>query len=216
MTKFLFLDIETTGFNPEYDFITQIAGVLTDIDGNMLKYDNMYLSLPEGELMPSKAMRLTGITDELLAEKGISIEEAESRLDDLIDNNTFVVAHYAPFDLYFIESFLDVVPDFIDTRTMSYYLRPGKKASLKDLTQAYGIVNDRAHNALYDAGATKEVFFAMLKDAGMAPMEAVMMFEGLVGEKEDRPCDYYPVMTRAKLTFGDEAVPLDYRNRNEA
>lgn len=216
MTKFLFLDIETTGFNPDYDYITQIAGVLTDMNGKPLKHDNMYMSLPEGELMPTKAMRLTGITDELLEEKGISHDEAAEKLNELIDDDTIVVAHYAPFDLHFIEHyFKNTMPyvglPFIDTRTMSYYLRPGKKASLKDLTQSYGIVNERAHNALYDAGATKEVFYAMLKDAGMAPMEALMMFENLVGEKEDRPCDYYPKMTRATLIFGDEAVPLEYK-----
>jgi DNA polymerase III epsilon subunit-like protein len=210
MIKFLFLDIETTGFNPDYDFITQIAGILTDENGKALKVENFYLKLPEGELMPSKAMRLTGITDELLAEKGVTMEEAAVKLNALVDDETVVVAHYAPFDLHFIEHYFSNALDFICTRTMSYYLRPGKKASLRDVCVAYGVVNENAHNALYDAKATQEVFFTMLSDALMTTAEGLMMFENVVGELEDKPCDYYPMLTRARLICRD-GEPVEYR-----
>lgn len=213
MTKFLFLDIETTGLNPEECDVTQIAAIMTDETGMPMDELNVYVSLPEGKTVPPMITELTGIDDALLAEKGVSKGEAAEMLKRMWDMDTVVVAQYAPFDLPFLEKhgffYEGVGLPFICTRTMSYYLRPGKRASLKDLAHVYGVNNPAAHDAINDARTTKDVFFAMLSDAGMSAIEGLMMFEGVVGERRDRPVEHTPLTTRAKVIFGREPLKYD-------
>lgn len=72
----------------------------------------MYCRLPDGQKIPEKIVELTGITDQMLAEQGITEDEMAEQFaeiitgeygKDLFENlkDTLLVAHNAQFDLNF-------------------------------------------------------------------------------------------------------------------
>ena len=63
MSKMLFLDLETTGFSREWDYIIEVAGVLIDSETRqVLETFHEYIKPPRH--IPAKVTELTGITDQ--------------------------------------------------------------------------------------------------------------------------------------------------------
>ena len=88
----LVFDVETTGLlpkNPTLEnspYITQLSFVLYDKDKKSIHFEyNQFIRIPEEIEIPVKVSEITGITRELLNEKGILIQDA------LLD---FIVAFY--------------------------------------------------------------------------------------------------------------------------
>lgn len=187
--NYVFLDLETTGLYADEHFITEVAAVKTDEHGEILAEAQSYVLLPEGEEVPAHITELTGITDAMLAEKGAPVSEVMLDLQAFI-GDAIVVAHFAPFDLSFVERHFKV-KNFMDTRSMVYTVRPLDAASLKNLTDFYGITLENHHSALYDARALKEVFFRLKSDLA----ESTDLLLNAVGSRRDRLVNYYPSST---------------------
>lgn len=116
----VFFDTETTGFNAQANRIIELAaiGVRRNFEGKAEIWREMdvYCKLPDGQKIPEKIVELTGITDQMLAERGISEDEMAAQfaeimigedsadLFDLLKNlkDTLLVAHNAQFDLNFV------------------------------------------------------------------------------------------------------------------
>jgi len=204
LIQYVFLDLETTGLDAETSFVTEIAAVRTDAHGEVLAEFQTMVSLPHGETVPEFIVGYTGITDEML-EGAPGQEYAMIMLRDFIDYDadgvqTIVVAQYAPFDLSFIEKHF-TVEHFFDTRTMSYELFPGQKASLKDLTARYGIEQAEAHRALSDARDTAEVFHEMRQDMELSQFVSLL---NVVGTRPDREPKVLPKATLYVKDYGEK------------
>ena len=113
----VFFDTETTGFNAQANRIIELAaiGVRRNFEGKVEIWKEMdvYCKLPDGQKIPEKIVELTGITDQMLADQGISEDEMAAQFAeiiigedsaDLFENlkDTLLVAHNAQFDLNFI------------------------------------------------------------------------------------------------------------------
>ena len=109
--KVCFLDLETTGLNKDSCKIIEFAGKVTAIDkdsGELLGIVDEYESFndPEESLEP-EIVRITGITDEIVA--GHSIDwESVSRV---LNNADIIVAHNASFDRSFMDRYLPLSQD---------------------------------------------------------------------------------------------------------
>ena len=104
----LYVDVETTGFDPERDAIIELAmfpftytldGAITHVHRDRAR---IWRQDPGGPIPPEIA-RITGLTDLDLAGQAIDVAAA----DALIRSSHLIVAHNATFDRSFVES---VVP----------------------------------------------------------------------------------------------------------
>lgn len=98
----VFLDTETTGFDPGRDKIIELAMVAFeyDLQGNIYRVLRTSSQLEDpGAPLPAEIVNLTGLTDEDVAGQHISDVE----VDDFLSGVRLVIAHNAAFDRPFVE-----------------------------------------------------------------------------------------------------------------
>ncbi len=156
---YVVFDIETTGLSPVNDEITEI-GAVKIIDGQITETYSQLIN--PGRPIPQKIVQLTGITDEMVADKP-SIDAVMPEFLAFCENSV-VVAHNASFDTGFIRqksgmlnlSFQNKV---MDTLRLSRELFPGQaKHSLGVVAERLGVSLENHHRAVDDATATAEIF----------------------------------------------------------
>jgi len=164
-TIFVAFDLETTGLSPQFDRIVEI-GAVKYIDGKeVAKYG--VLVNPE-MAMPPGAAAVNGITDEMLAGKGV-IKDILPEFLKFIEG-AVLVAHNASFDLGFVRSSMarlglgQLPNDYVDTRVMAQKAFPGRpNYKLQSLALDLGVKALEAHRAEDDARVCLELFQACLK-----------------------------------------------------
>jgi DNA polymerase III epsilon subunit family exonuclease len=95
----IFLDLETTGLDPEHDRITEIC-VLRAVFGEKV-HDGLATLINPGRSIPQQIVDLTGITDEMVKDK--PGEEVLHQFLDYIDKD-LVHAYNADFDMSFLRA----------------------------------------------------------------------------------------------------------------
>ncbi|HTH93239.1 MAG TPA: 3'-5' exonuclease [Candidatus Paceibacterota bacterium] len=170
-----FVDVETTGFDPEVAEIIELAVVIAKMrDGELVVTDQLDLKIrPEHiETADPAALRVNGYNeaDWLFA---VDLKDAMNSFADKTEGAIFV-AHNMTFDYNFIakafqKTGIENKMHFqkLDTISIAFgVLHDNKdemnKLSLKALTEYYGIENKKAHTAFADTYATYEVFKKML------------------------------------------------------
>lgn len=100
----LFVDVETTGMHWMTDRIIEFAGVPFTFgkdSGRIINVGTPVVSLEDpGRPVPPEIVRLTHITDEMVAGKRIDDTEVKT----LADNAQLIIAHNAKFDRPFVEA----------------------------------------------------------------------------------------------------------------
>lgn len=166
--KICSLDFESTHdntFDTENMLITEVGAVLYDTEDKKpitlisdLLWDNSY------PVSPQELVEITGITDELLQNHGISPAEGLSKLNRMLGECDYVLAHNGnqfdkplyrancerydiPYiDKVWMDSMLDVeYPDYIATRKLTY------------LAAEHGFANPFSHRAVFDSLTTLKV-----------------------------------------------------------
>lgn len=169
--EYLVVDVETTGrAADETDRITEVAAVVVR-EGRIV--DRFASLVRPGRSIPSFIVRLTGITDAMVATAppfGEVAHEVASRLDGRI-----FVAHNASFDWAFIRSELErstgVAPEnetLCTVRLARRLLSHLPRRNLDAVTHHYGVSIAARHRALGDAEATAQVLLRMIDDLGKA------------------------------------------------
>ena len=162
-------DLETTGMSPVHNRIIEIGAVRLEHDGSMTTFQT--LIHPETTI-PNQITRLTGISNEMVANAPTFSEAGQDFLDFI--QGSRLVAHNARFDLSFLMESLGRTPGLplwengaYDTLMLSRRAFPGLPSySLKSLRQAFQLgemVDGNAHRALYDAEITMELFFRIME-----------------------------------------------------
>lgn len=163
---FAFLDVETTGLDPNSgDKICEIA-VIKTVGGQIA--DEFVTLINPGRSIPERAVSIHGITQTMVNRAPLFRDIADDLLDFLTD--TVIVAHNARFDLEFLRSELRnsnlSLPEnnVIDTLGIArrYYTFPSN--SLGEIARYIGLPIDKQHRALADVTTTKDIFEYFLKD----------------------------------------------------
>ena len=164
-TRFVFLDIETTGLSPWFgDRICQIAVIVTE--GKRIKRTLDLLLDPERELSPS-AVHANGLEGESLKGKPCFAEVADEV--GLALGEGIIVCHNAKFDIQFLDNEYRTLgrtselPNLIDTLLLArdYYELPSY--SLKHLAQDFQLTTYiQGSRAFADAITMKNLFFTMV------------------------------------------------------
>ncbi len=141
--KYVIFDLETTGLSSSYDEIIEFGAVIMDWISGERKIIN-HLFKPTIKLS-SFTTELTGITDELLADKPTFIESIDKILEYFKD--AILIAHNAKFDLGFIQSWLEkagrskINNTVIDTLQISRILEPTlKNCRLGTIDRCYNVI----------------------------------------------------------------------------
>jgi|SRR5699024_1119071 len=153
------IDFETTGLSPENDYPTEVAILKVNLEnGNEEEFESL-IKLPKGVEVPSFITELTGLTTEKVNEKGQSIQFIKELLEEMIINDTLVVAHNANFDLGFLYHHFGIKPvNFICTRTIEFLTNPEVSSSLEPTYKRYFEDVEQEHRALKDVYMTINLF----------------------------------------------------------
>ena len=164
---YVVFDIETTGLEPQKCRITEI-GAIKLVNGEVT--DKFSQLINPGVSIPPAITNLTGITDEMVADKP-DIAEVLPRFLDFCAGAS-VVAHNASFDCGFIRYNaaalgLEFKNRTIDTLRLSRELFPKEnKHSLDVVCRRLGVSLENHHRAVDDATATAEVFLKLAELSG--------------------------------------------------
>jgi len=154
------IDIETTGFSPEFDSIIEVAAVRIR-DGKIA--DEFSSLVNPGREIDSFISDLTGITDDMIKDAP-PFEDIASKFLEFIGSDV-LIGHNVSFDINFLydnleECNLDLKNDFIDTRRISKRIfKEMKKYTLADVAERCKVCNEEeAHRALADAHAAYQCY----------------------------------------------------------
>jgi DNA polymerase-3 subunit epsilon len=175
----VFFDTETSGLDYESHQIIELAAIRVEQteDGDLktAAQCDLFIKLPEGERIPERIVKLTGITDKMLENEGVTEAEAAETFTEMISNKegaVLLVAHNAQFDLLFTRkllrrhtiqgSALFDLADYIDTLTVFKDRRPYPHKLVNAIT-AYKLEDKvkNSHRAIDDVFALYEVCKAM-------------------------------------------------------
>lgn len=162
-TRFVVLDVETTGLNTSVDKITEIGAVRIENGVEVAEYS--MLIDPE-RAIPDKVTELTGINAAMLRGQP-TIEQVIGEFAEFCEG-CVLVAHNASFDMsFFRRAFRDAGLPFthpvLDTLALTRnYYRQQKSHKLGQLCKMLGISLTNAHRAVHDARATGEVLIKTL------------------------------------------------------
>ena len=172
--RIVVFDTETTGIDFDTDRIIELGAVALEKEGETGSL-NCLIRLPQGHRLPPFIVDLTGITDEELAQKGVSEEEAGAAFCHLLEGakRPLLVAYNAQFDLNFLYWFLKKsgnaqvlrLPRFLDALTV-YKDRRDYPHKLCNAIEVYGLSDQvvNSHRAVDDVIATVAVTLEMEKE----------------------------------------------------
>lgn len=167
--RLLIFDTETTGLRYDKDQIIEFAAVAVEKQGITREYDQL-IALAPGTVIPDHIVSLTGITNEAVAQRGISKTQLANDIAELLSGNTLLLAYNAQFDLCF--TYYHLVQygdpkllrgkDKLDLLTV-YKDRHSYPHKLKNAIEVYGLSDKvvNSHRAVDDVLATVSVMEAM-------------------------------------------------------
>ena len=174
--RLVIFDTETTGLEFSRDEIIEFAAVVVESrNGNaeiVEEYDEL-ITLSPGGFVPPEIVKLTGITNEDIRERGISKTRLCCDIARMITGNTLLLAYNAHFDLSFLYYLLlrngDPMilkgKDKLDLLTV-YKDRRSYPHKLCNAIEAYGLSGQvvNSHRAVDDVIATVAVMVEMEKE----------------------------------------------------
>ncbi len=162
-TTYCVLDLETTGFSPKTEKITEI-GIMKLQNGKVIDEFSCFVN-PEKPI-PARVVEVTNITDDMVRDAE-TIEQVFPRLLEFCKDSV-LVAHNAEFDINFLKHNALILGHefnytYIDTLSLAKELFPDLKTyKLGRIAKNLGITVEVAHRALDDVETTVKIFNIML------------------------------------------------------
>jgi len=159
--EYVVIDVETTGFNNDKDEIIEFGAIKVH-SGEILEEFNVLVK-PTKPLPPT-ITEVTGLTQTMLEEKGVELEQALKEFIKFVGTNP-CVAHNAAFDYGFIRAACVKCKIKIfanrqyDTLVMAKKLLPDiRDRKLKTIAEYLGIDESQFHRSIGDCMVTMLVF----------------------------------------------------------
>lgn len=171
--RLVFFDLETTGLSATDDRVLEFGSttVTRDADGHIAAENTEFL-IRHADPIPSFIAEITGLTDDILNEKGMEREEGERRIvEHVLSSPALVVAYNAHFDMSFVYAILRRFGEesrlsaahYLDVLTI-YRDRVRDHHSLISAAQHFGIEMKVTHHAASDAATVVSVLCAMIEE----------------------------------------------------
>lgn len=210
----IFLDLETTGLDPQNDKIIEIAAVTRFADGRREEYQQL---INPGITVPSAITRLTGIEDSMLVEAP-SFKEIASKLEEMLLGKV-IVAHNASFDLGFLEAAFGKSLDnkVIDTVELARIVSFNQASyNLRYLCHCFSLEGEPSHRALDDTIALEKLFFYLLDLAREIPLSVLQEISYFLGQEENGLNLLFNELATEKISQFDFSQNTSYPTVEEA
>jgi DNA polymerase-3 subunit alpha (Gram-positive type) len=203
------LDLETTGFSPKTEKITEI-GIMKLKDGKVIDKFSCFVN-PEKPI-PAKVIEVTNITDDMVKDAE-TIDEVFPKMLEFIEGSV-LVAHNAGFDVGFLKHNARVLGydfdfTYVDTLALAQdVFSEYKSYKLGRIAKNLGIKVEVAHRALDDVDTTVKVFNVMiekLKERGAQTIEDIDIYGSDEAAKKE---GYKKVKTHHAIIFAKDYVGL--------
>ena len=201
-SEYIVFDIETTGLSNKTERITEIGAVR--MVGGEIKDSFNTLANP-GKPIPNDIVKLTGITDAMVADAP-SEAEALQAFYDFCGDCRVLVAHNAKFDTGFIRAAAQrcgMPYEFtsVDTVPLCRTLYKGLKNYKLDTVADYlKLPPFQHHRACDDAAVLAGIFAHLLKDLGAQHIEALQQVNtGATGVDPKKAHTYHMIMIARNL-----------------
>ena len=186
--KVIFLDLETSGFDPEQHEIIQVSAVDTYNGERFNEYVRFHVNWAN-----SRALEVNHYDEKVWEQKAVSQKQAFYNLKEWLsrrkyynrktkNGDTFEVALIAghnlqAFDSLFVREWecmfcdeLGIDYAYYDTLQLARWVLPGLEShSLESLCKYYGIETKALHNSLQDVLANIKIAYKLLQRIGMPP-----------------------------------------------
>jgi len=172
-TRFIGVDVETTGLDFKESRITEIGFVVMELGSHKpLDCQTYFVYEQDVKKVPEEITKLTGITLDHLVYHGVTPEHAARTVRHACQtfNVDYLVAHNAAFDLTMLKEFsdrngvrvLDSPLPVIDTATdlPEELYAEARTHTLSYLAAHMGFINPFPHAALFDVMTMMKVLFA--------------------------------------------------------
>jgi DNA polymerase-3 subunit epsilon/ATP-dependent DNA helicase DinG len=165
------LDLETTGLDPARDAILEIGAVKFRGDEVVEIYETL---VNPGRLIPIQITELTGITQNEVDKKGISLFDALPRLNAFVGSLP-IIGHNISFDLGFLnKQRVFTRNESIDTFELAGILVPhAGRYGLGALARELAIDLPATHRALDDAKVTHALYMKLFERARDLPAKTL-------------------------------------------
>jgi len=211
--KFCFLDLETTGFEPEEDSIIEMSFIVQDENGKTLETVDEVIIPEKSELTPF-ITHITGISLEEITHKGRPLGELKAEATAKI-GDAIIVGHNIDFDIGFLVSNgIDVSQNKrIDTHELARILLVNEESyALEILAEKYEFAHTSAHRAMSDVEASLELFTFLKQKIGNLPPEFLEGARSFLETKTDWYAKYLFLESRGDDKFHFERDPLPTAN----
>lgn len=208
-TTYCVLDLETTGFSPQTEKITEI-GIMKLQHGKVIDKFSCFVN-PEKPI-PARVIEVTNITDDMVRDAE-TIDKVFPKMLEFIKDSV-LVAHNAGFDVGFLKHNAKVLGHdfdytYVDTLSLAQAVFPEYKSyKLGRIAKNLGIKVEVAHRALDDVETTVKVFnimLGMLKERGAQTIEDIDIFACDEAAKKE---EYKKLKTYHAIIFAKDYVGL--------
>ena len=208
-TTYCVIDLETTGFSPVTEKITEI-GVMKIKDGKIIDKFSCFVN-PQKSI-PARVVEVTKITDDMVR-NAETIEKVFLKMLEFIEGSV-LVAHNAEFDIGFLKHNARVLGydfdfTYIDTLSLAKEIFPDFKTyKLGRIAKNLGIKVEVAHRALDDVDTTVKVFNIMienLKERGAETLEDIDIY---ASDEESKKQAYKKVKTNHAIILAKDYAGL--------
>ncbi|MCQ2014717.1 DNA polymerase III subunit alpha [Clostridium butyricum] len=203
------LDLETTGFSPKLEKITEI-GIMKVKDGKVIDKFSTFVN-PEKPI-PPRVVEVTNITDDMVR-NAETIDKVFPKMLEFIEGS-ILVAHNAEFDIGFLRHYAKVLGHdfdftYLDTLSLAQDLFPQYKSyKLGRIAKNLGIKVEVAHRALDDVDTTVKVFnvmIDMLKERGAKTLSDI---ETYACDEESKKVQYKKLRTHHAIILAKDYTGL--------
>lgn len=171
----LFIDVETTGLDPQKDEIIELAMVpfTYSLDGRIFEIGRAYQCFQEPSVpITPEITAITGITDEMVAGHRLDASEIAA----IASTAGLIIAHNAGFDRRFVERLSDIFvtkPWACSMTQVDWSAEGHEGTKLAYLVAGAGFFYDR-HRAENDCRAAIELLAAPLPKSGVSAMARLL------------------------------------------
>lgn len=205
-SDFTVIDLETTGLDPEYDDIIEVAAL--KVRNNEIVDEFCSFVRPPYKI-GNFITKLTGITNDMLA----PAQTIRSVLPNYVDfiGDDIVMGHKVSFDINFIHDFYirthkrKFKNDYVDTMRIAKKLYPElEHHRLKDLIKAFNIKSNGMHRALDDCYNAFYCYQHMRETIA----ECYKSIDGFINEFKRKRSELDARTLSTEKTHFDESHPL--------
>ena len=164
--SFVVYDTETTGLDPNTEFLTEIGAVVVE-NGQITETFGTFVN--PGKPIPPKIVELTGINDSMVADAPAP-DEAVRMFAEFAKGRVLIAHNAHKFDMRFMHiaakrAGIELDNAYIDTLPMAQNLYPGlRNYKLDTINDHLEIEPFNHHRAVDDAMALAKIFCKMLED----------------------------------------------------